>query len=243
MRCTKSPDGSRVIVCKALIATEEGQRGTGAMPAVFTGALVDGKPSLRPLPFGGNHHRETLPWPGEPKASTPRPKCTKTPPGAIPCKGIKAQRRAHPEKHTKTQKRAPHVAGTPRKAHQDPKAGTPRNVYKDPSGGHPTQVQEDLKAVTSRSKDDAPTTSGQEDEQDYEAQTTEEFRSTRSSSWGPLEDGEPPQCPYPIGETTTEVCEIAIPPEPDPHVNEAEDDDTDTSETNHSQEEEPELEP
>ncbi|KAL7726137.1 hypothetical protein ACLKA6_002607 [Drosophila palustris] len=161
----------------------------------------------------------------DPKAGTPR-SVYKDPFGGNPMQGNQSPK-----------------AGTPRKAHQDPKAGTPHNVYKDTSGGNPTQVQEDLKAVTSRSKDDAPTTPGQEDEQDYEAQTTEEFRSTRSSSWGPLEDGEPSQCPYPIGETTTEVCAIAIPPEPDPHVNEAEDDDTDPSETNHSQEEEPELEP
>ncbi|KAM8702100.1 hypothetical protein ACLKA7_004961 [Drosophila subpalustris] len=126
-------------------------------------------------------------------------------------------------------------------AHQDPKAGTPRNVYKDPSGGNPVRVREDLKAVTSRSKDDAPTTPGQEDEEDHEAQTTEEIRSTGSSSWGPLEDGEPSQRPYPFGETTTEVCAIAIPPEPDPHVNEADDDDP--SEAKPGQEEEPELEP
>ncbi|KAL7724243.1 hypothetical protein ACLKA6_004614 [Drosophila palustris] len=137
-------------------------------------------------------------------------------------------------------KRCPGLASQ-KLVYQDPKAGTPRNVYKDPSGGNPVRVREDLKAVTSRSKDGAPTTPGQEDEEDHEAQTTEEIRSTRSSSWGPLEDGEPSQRPYPFGETTTEVCAIAIPPEPDPHVNEADDDDP--SEAKPGQEEEPELEP
>ncbi|KAL7724485.1 hypothetical protein ACLKA6_007314 [Drosophila palustris] len=47
--------------------------------------------------------------------------------------------------------------------------------------------------------------------------------------------------PTPLGETTTEVCAIAIPQEPDPHVNEADDDDP--SEAKPGQEEEPELEP
>ncbi|KAL7723715.1 hypothetical protein ACLKA6_018066 [Drosophila palustris] len=87
-------------------------------------------------------------------------------------------------------KRCPGLASQ-KLVYQDPKAGTPRNVYKDPSGGNPVRVREDLKAVTSRSKDGAPTTPGQEDEEDHDSQTTEEIRSTRSSSWGPLEDGEP----------------------------------------------------
>ncbi|KAL7723388.1 hypothetical protein ACLKA6_006036 [Drosophila palustris] len=179
------------------------------------------------IPFGGTTAGKRCPGLAsqklvyqDPKAGTPR-NVYKDPSGGNPMQGNQSSK-----------------AGTPRKTHQDPKAGTPRNVYKDPSGGNPVQVQEDLKAVTSRSKDGAPTTPGQED---HEAQTTEQIRSTRSSSWGPLEDGEPSQRPYPIGETTTEVCAIAIPPEPDPHVNEADDDDP--SETKHSQEEEPELEP
>ncbi|KAL7723811.1 hypothetical protein ACLKA6_001541 [Drosophila palustris] len=159
----------------------------------------------------------------DPKAGTPR-NVYKDPSGGNPMQGYQSPK-----------------AGTPRKTHQDPKAGTPRNVYKDPSGGNPVRVQEDLKAVTSRSKDGVPTTPGQEDEEDHEAQTTEEIRSTRSSSWGPLEDGEPSQRPYPFGETTIEVCAIAIPPEPDPYVNEADDDDP--SEAKPGQEEEPELEP
>ncbi|KAM8711568.1 hypothetical protein ACLKA7_012136 [Drosophila subpalustris] len=159
----------------------------------------------------------------DPKAGTPR-NVFKDPSGGNPMQGNKSPK-----------------AGTPRKTHQDPKAGTPHNVYKDPSGGNPVRVQEDLKAVTSRSKDGAPTTPGQEDKEDHEAQTTEEIHSTRSSSWGPLGDGEPSQRPYPFGETTTEVCAIAIPPEPDPHVNEAHDDDP--SEAKPGQEEEPELEP
>ncbi|KAL7726419.1 hypothetical protein ACLKA6_004559 [Drosophila palustris] len=128
----------------------------------------------------------------------------------------------------------------PRKQHGDipfggttagkrcPGLASQKLVYQDPKGGHPT-------------KDGAPTTPGQEDEEDHEAQTTEQIRSTRSSSWGPLEDGEPSQRPYLFGETTTEVCAIAIPPEPDPHVNEADDDDP--SEAKPGQEEEPELEP
>ncbi|KAM8718738.1 hypothetical protein ACLKA7_001451 [Drosophila subpalustris] len=81
----------------------------------------------------------------------------------------------------------------------------------------------------------------QEDEQHYGTKATEETCSTGSSSWGPLEDGEPSQRPYPFGETTAEVCAIAISPEPDPHVNEADDDDP--SEANPGQEEEPDLEP
>ncbi|KAL7726240.1 hypothetical protein ACLKA6_001644 [Drosophila palustris] len=182
------------------------------------------------IPFGGTTAGKRCPGLAsqklvhqDPKAGTPRNVC-KDPSGGNSMQGNQSSK-----------------AGTPRKTHQDPKAGTPRNVYKDPSGGNPVRVQEDLKAVTSRSKDGAPTTPGQEDEEDHEAQTTEEIRSTRSSSWGPLEDGEPSQRPYPFGETTTEVCAIAIPPEPDPHVNEADDDDP--SEAKPGQEEEPELEP
>ncbi|KAL7725865.1 hypothetical protein ACLKA6_016416 [Drosophila palustris] len=182
------------------------------------------------IPFGGTTAGKRCPGLAsqklvyqDPKAGTPR-NVYKDPSGGNPMQGNQSSK-----------------AGTPRKTHQDPKAGTPRNVYKDPSGGNPVRVQEDLKAVTSRSKDGAPTTPGQEDEEDHEAQTTEQIRSTRSSSWGPLEDGEPSQCPYPFGETTTEVCAIAIPPEPDPHVNEADDDDP--SEAKPGQEEEPELEP
>ncbi|KAL7726227.1 hypothetical protein ACLKA6_001631 [Drosophila palustris] len=182
------------------------------------------------IPFGGTTAGKRCPGLAsqklvhqDPKAGTPRNEY-KDPSGGNPMQGNQSSK-----------------AGIPRKTHQDPKAGTPRNVYKDPSGGNPVRVQEDLKAVTSRSKDGAPTTPGQEDEEDHEAQTTEQIRSTRSSSWGPLEDGEPSQRPYSFGETTTEVCAIAIPPEPDPHVNEADDDDP--SEAKPGQEEEPELEP
>ncbi|KAL7727252.1 hypothetical protein ACLKA6_016010 [Drosophila palustris] len=161
--------------------------------------------ATRRHPFRGNHSRETLPWPGEPKASSSRPKVGHT----TQCK------RRHPLRGNHSRETLPWPG--------EPKASSPR-----PNGGHPT-------------KDGAPTTPGQEDEEDHEAQTTKEIRSTRSSSWEPLEDGEPSQRPYPFGETTTEVCAIAIPPEPDPHVNEADDDDP--SEAKPGQEEEPELEP
>ncbi|KAL7724307.1 hypothetical protein ACLKA6_006055 [Drosophila palustris] len=186
-------------------------------------------------PFGG-----TTAWkrcPGlasqklvqDPKAGTPRNVNEDIPFGGTTAGpgDQSAPRKQHgdiPFGGTTAGKRCPGLASQ-KLVYQDPKAGTPRNVYKDPSGGNPVRVREDLKAVTSRSKDGAPTTPGQEDEEDHEAQTTEEIRSTRSSSWGPLEDGEPSQRPYPFGETTTEVCAIAIPPEPDPHVNEADDDD------------------
>ncbi|KAM8701768.1 hypothetical protein ACLKA7_004930 [Drosophila subpalustris] len=152
----------------------------------------------------GPNDLETLPWPREPTASTPRPK------GGTPRNVYKDPSEGNPMQGNPSPK-----AGTPRKAHQDPTVGTPLNVYKDNSGGNHTRVQEDLKEVTSRSKDGAPTTPGQEDEEDHETQTTEEIRSTRSSSWGSLEDGEPSQRSYPFGETTTEVCAIAIPTGPD----------------------------
>ncbi|KAL7725738.1 hypothetical protein ACLKA6_000629 [Drosophila palustris] len=226
------------------------------------GPLVDGEPSLRPLPFGGTtagpgdlsapasaKHRKDNPFGGTTAGpgdlSAPRKQHegnpfggTKAGPGDQP-----APRKQHgdiPFGGTTAGNRCPGLASQ-KLVYQNPKAGTPRNVYKDPSGGNPVRVREDLKAVTSRVKDGAPTTPGQEDEEDHEAQTTEEIRSTRSSSWLPLEDGEPSQRPYPFGETTTEVCVIAIPPEPDPHVNEADDDDP--SEAKPGQEEEPELEP
>ncbi|KAL7725191.1 hypothetical protein ACLKA6_017347 [Drosophila palustris] len=181
----------------------------------------------------------------DPKAGTPRNVNEDIPLGGTTAGpgDQSAPRKQHgdiPFGGTTAGKRCPGLASQ-KLVYQDPKAGTPRNVYKDPSGGNPVRVREDLKAVTSRSKDGAPTTPGQEDEEDHEAQTTEEIRSTRSSSWGPLEDGEPSQRPYPFGETTTEVCAIAIPPEPDPHVNEADDDDP--SEAKPGQEEEPDLEP
>ncbi|KAL7724954.1 hypothetical protein ACLKA6_002318 [Drosophila palustris] len=187
------------------------------------------------IPFGGTTAGKRCPGLAsqklvhqDPKAGTPRNSAPRKHHGDIPFGGTTAG------------KRCPGLASQ-KLVYQDPKVGTPRNVYKDPSGGNPVRVREDLKAVTSRSKDGAPTTPGQEDEEDHEAQTTEEIRSTRSSSWGPLEDGEPSQRPYPFGETTTEVCAMAIPPEPDPHVNEADDDDP--SEAKPGQEEEPELEP
>ncbi|KAL7726088.1 hypothetical protein ACLKA6_010135 [Drosophila palustris] len=251
------------------------------------GSLVDGEPSLRPLPFGGTtagpgdlsapasaKHRKdnifggTKAGPGDQSASTSAKHHednpfggTKAGPGDLSAAqkhhgitagpgDLSAPRKQHgdiPFGGTTAGKRCPGLASQ-KLVYQDPKAGTPRNVYKDPSGGNPMQGNQDpkagtphLKAVTSRSKDGAPTTPGQEDEEGHEAQTTEEVRSTRSSSWGPLEDGEPSQRPYPFGETTTEVCAIAIPPEPDPHVNEADDDDP--SEAKPGQEEEPELEP
>ncbi|KAM8702149.1 hypothetical protein ACLKA7_005593 [Drosophila subpalustris] len=203
------------------------------------------------IPFGGTTAGKRCPGLAsqklvqDPKAGTPRNVNEDIPFGGTTAGpgDQSAPRKQHgdiPFGGTTAGKRCPGLASQ-KLVYQDPKAGTPRNVYKDPSGGNPVRVREDLKAVTSRSKDGAQTTPGQEDEEDHEAQTTEEIRSTRSSSWGPLEDGEPSQRPYPFGETTTEVCAIAIPPEPDPPVNEADDDDP--SEAKPGQEEEPELEP
>ncbi|KAL7723228.1 hypothetical protein ACLKA6_007791, partial [Drosophila palustris] len=170
---------------------------------------------------------------------------TKAGPGDL--SAPRKQHEGNPFGGTTAGKRCPGLASQ-KLVYQDPEAGTPRNVYKDPSGGNPMQGYQSPKAGTPRKTHQDPKAGtprrpkgGQEDEEDHEAQTTEEIRSTRSSSWGPLEDGEPSQRPYPFGETMAEVCAIAIPPEPDPHVNEAYDDDP--SKAKPSQEEEPDLEP
>ncbi|KAL7726614.1 hypothetical protein ACLKA6_010479 [Drosophila palustris] len=131
------------------------------------GPLVDGEPSLRPLPFGG-----TTAGPGDlsAPAQTHHEARTTAGPG-----DLSAPRNVYEARTTV----GPGDLSAPAQTHHEARTtagpgdlSAPRNVYEDIPFGDP-------KAGTTRN---------------------------------------------PFGETTAEVCAIAIPPEPDPHVNEADDD-------------------